>query len=120
MHLAIDIEVMNFRGQRARHLRGGALKGDSVAPAGRMNIRESLRFQPVRNLTNVVPAQSKPVGPLFRGEPLVIVGRLAVLLVGEELRQGRLLSGGREGQKSHRSEERRVGKECRSRWSPYH
>src|SRR5260370_33846017 len=23
-------------------------------------------------------------------------------------------------QKQHRSEERRVGKECRSRWSPYH
>jgi len=25
-----------------------------------------------------------------------------------------------EEQKGHRSEERRVGKECRSRWSPYH
>src|SRR5690606_32668037 len=25
-----------------------------------------------------------------------------------------------EGQARHRSEERRVGKECRSRWSPYH
>src|SRR2546429_2872206 len=25
-----------------------------------------------------------------------------------------------EGRKHHRSEERRVGKECRSRWSPYH
>ena len=24
------------------------------------------------------------------------------------------------GAKLHRSEERRVGKECRSRWSPYH
>ena len=24
------------------------------------------------------------------------------------------------GRLSHRSEERRVGKECRSRWSPYH
>ena len=24
------------------------------------------------------------------------------------------------GEKSSRSEERRVGKECRSRWSPYH
>ena len=24
------------------------------------------------------------------------------------------------GQKAQRSEERRVGKECRSRWSPYH
>ena len=23
-------------------------------------------------------------------------------------------------EKDHRSEERRVGKECRSRWSPYH
>ncbi len=26
----------------------------------------------------------------------------------------------RSGQARHRSEERRVGKECRSRWSPYH
>ena len=25
-----------------------------------------------------------------------------------------------EGQEAERSEERRVGKECRSRWSPYH
>src|SRR2546430_3193110 len=25
-----------------------------------------------------------------------------------------------DGQGAHRSEERRVGKECRSRWSPYH
>ena len=24
------------------------------------------------------------------------------------------------GKKKNRSEERRVGKECRSRWSPYH
>src|SRR2546430_17731041 len=27
---------------------------------------------------------------------------------------------GREGARRDRSEERRVGKECRSRWSPYH
>ena len=26
----------------------------------------------------------------------------------------------KEAKKAHRSEERRVGKECRSRWSPYH
>ena len=26
----------------------------------------------------------------------------------------------KEGEKVTRSEERRVGKECRSRWSPYH
>ena len=29
-------------------------------------------------------------------------------------------SGNKEGKMSRRSEERRVGKECRSRWSPYH
>ena len=33
--------------------------------------------------------------------------------------QGLLLSG-LEGNADARSEERRVGKECRSQWSPYH
>src|SRR2546421_2588161 len=31
-----------------------------------------------------------------------------------------ILRGERCGGEQHRSEERRVGKECRSRWSPYH
>ena len=39
------------------------------------------------------------------GELVTVVGVLPALSAGEELR---------------RSEERRVGKECRSRWSPYH
>src|SRR5438876_6924498 len=30
------------------------------------------------------------------------------------------VAAGEEGRKEARSEERRVGKECRSRWSPYH
>src|SRR3712207_9069736 len=34
-------------------------------------------------------------------------------------RRGLLLRG-RPARDHHRSEERRVGKECRSRWSPYH
>ena len=38
-------------------------------------------------------------------------GRIAALVLGNALR---LLGAGA------RSEERRVGKECRSRWSPYH
>ena len=33
---------------------------------------------------------------------------------------GRILSGLRHRNPFMRSEERRVGKECRSRWSPYH
>ena len=41
---------------------------------------------------------------------------------GKELLQGEDLGpkGRRPGWVSRRSEERRVGKECRSRWSPYH
>src|SRR3989442_2046015 len=34
--------------------------------------------------------------------------------------EGRLAEAERNGRQQHRSEERRVGKECRSRWSPYH
>ena len=44
-----------------------------------------------------------------------------------EKRDGALEDGNRlnryaygEGERQQRSEERRVGKECRSRWSPYH
>ena len=33
---------------------------------------------------------------------------------------GKWKGGERKGEKGKRSEERRVGKECRSRWSPYH
>ena len=46
--------------------------------------------------------------------------------VGRGIGSGKGKTGGRgmKGQKSRsgvsRSEERRVGKECRSRWSPYH
>jgi len=33
---------------------------------------------------------------------------------------GKIVYEGGAGVLEHRSEERRVGKECRSRWSPYH
>src|SRR2546423_5872894 len=35
-------------------------------------------------------------------------------------RQGHLCASRQGGRQNSRSEERRVGKECRSRWSPYH
>ena len=39
---------------------------------------------------------------------------------GEAEYQGKLLEARQSDWKDERSEERRVGKECRSRWSPYH
>src|SRR5229473_540753 len=57
------------------------------------------------------PAQRHDIALLDANEPHV-VGNAAMLdlEVEEELR----------GHRKERSEERRVGKECRSRWSPYH
>ena len=40
---------------------------------------------------------------------------MKLLVVGPRGKMGRLITG-----ITTRSEERRVGKECRSRWSPYH
>src|SRR2546430_8571794 len=42
------------------------------------------------------------------------------ILAGDVLALIRSLIGAAIDHHSHRSEERRVGKECRSRWSPYH
>ena len=48
---------------------------------------------------------------------LTLIGGLALFLYGMDVMGAGLekVSGGK-----LRSEERRVGKECRSRWSPYH
>ena len=59
--------------------------------------------------------QGRPEEDILRevGEALRMVK-----MEGFETRMVNRLSGGQ--QQSSRSEERRVGKECRSRWSPYH
>ena len=57
-------------------------------------------------------------------EPIKEIARFDELF--RDLKKGTagvtVISGCLESQKAHmiRSEERRVGKECRSRWSPYH
>src|SRR3712207_9235719 len=52
---------------------------------------------------NVVVARTE----LGRAERVVVAGHLDTVPIAGNV-------------PSHRSEERRVGKECRSRWSPYH
>ena len=53
-----------------------------------------------------------------------ITNKANIVLIGERniLENGNKISGKSHNLKYffHRSEERRVGKECRSRWSPYH
>src|SRR5256885_3660840 len=51
--------------------------------------------------------------------PLAQLGAAGVVAVLQDV-GGLLDAAGAEVDGVHRSEERRVGKECRSRWSPYH
>src|SRR3712207_8277908 len=73
-----------------------------------------------RNLPSWLPVATQvPVGlGLLAGLPFALksLGRRTQKLL--DLLQALLLRG--ELQNLLRSEERRVGKECRSRWSPYH
>src|SRR2546425_10869826 len=55
-----------------------------------------------------------------RGELLVEDQQLSPLRQGEQDHELRLLAFRQPPEQALRSEERRVGKECRSRWSPYH
>ena len=43
-----------------------------------------------------------------------------IMDIGNKLKELRVLKGLTQEELADRSEERRVGKECRSRWSPYH
>ena len=66
--------------------------------------------------------------PYYMAIPLVLVIVLAIakfntfICIGSGIVSAYLLGlpAGTTGKLSSRSEERRVGKECRSRWSPYH
>src|SRR2546430_13700141 len=60
----------------------------------------------------VIEDEPFPIGHLHLRQALRIHHRIGwdEAVEGEQVRRDRV----------HRSEERRVGKECRSRWSPYH
>jgi len=60
-----------------------------------------------------------PIRTTGAGLPLVMVhGLFGVMPIGEQMAEA--LGPDHALFAIHRSEERRVGKECRSRWSPYH
>src|SRR3712207_613682 len=70
-----------------------------------------------------VPLFYGPVWLLAYGLPVAVVGFETIIgLLGalKLFNVGLLALTGLLIYRSHRSEERRVGKECRSRWSPYH
>src|SRR2546426_807307 len=92
--------------------RNGCYERDYVTPLGaiRLRVRRTRKrsFLPrgLQTLERRAPEVAELIRQAFlRGIPTRGVGRVVALLTDEPV---------------SRSEERRVGKECRSRWSPYH
>ena len=84
--------------------------------AGEIASEPSLRdpFAGVRPADPPPPKPRKPKKrlPKWTHGPVYVASRAAISLP--------LIAGMRTSLDTARSEERRVGKECRSRWSPYH
>ena len=80
-------------------------------------LRESyLPFQHVRTKTVMITFH-KQVFSLWHSERIIIFGRGIISSHTEQYASlWKILT----RENAERSEERRVGKECRSRWSPYH
>src|SRR2546430_17197125 len=103
-------------------------KGCEWEPAGK-NGNDGERDREVTKATHVAE-QLLRVAQLMQprriGTDLLLLGRCrhayAFLLPEQNSNSlsGLLIFDARPHPKSRRSEERRVGKECRSRWSPYH
>src|SRR2546427_12341445 len=70
------------------------------------------RLDPRRNTPSIgIYSHVRDRWGIFHAQPFVLNERQAGVAIEGVIRQERLET---------RSEERRVGKECRSRWSPYH
>ena len=74
--------------------------------------------------TKPFPIQEQAIPELLQGNDVIgqaHTGTGKTATFGIPMLQNIIHGGGVQGKEmSYRSEERRVGKECRSRWSPYH
>src|ERR1700691_2987717 len=80
--------------ERRAYLLRRAGKRHPVASAGGAGNRESLRFHPGGDFIHVIRTEAELVAVLLRRQPIVIIRRAWILLLREQLRERRLLSGG--------------------------
>src|SRR5256885_7943099 len=104
MHMCLVLFVFFFFSSRRRHTR---LQGDWSSDVCSSDL--------IKNAASLVAAQ-------FHGDALrnAALTKLRPQTIGRYRADHVLLIGSAANRDSVRSEERRVGKECRSRWSPYH
>src|ERR1700730_2289602 len=91
MHFAIHQIVMELGVEGRLDLGGGAAEEDFVAAGGDSDHGQALRLQPGNYLADVVLTHSEAIAKFGRGQPLVVVRRHPVLLLGEQLVKSALL-----------------------------
>src|SRR2546430_9721342 len=104
-----------FLSSSRRHTRFGCDWSSDVCSSD-LNYRGPMRSFPWVPYHRVIKGD---VDPKMFKDKIVLVGTTSVLLH-DNFATPFERSGQMPGVEIHRSEERRVGKECRSRWSPYH
>jgi len=117
---ARETRLFRFRGDEATELHRLRESGHFERPGGTTRLNELIRS---REPDQVVAGASSSTGDahfdMVADEELR--GYLSQrLLERKGAAEGGGGSQGARGEAGDRSEERRVGKECRSRWSPYH
>src|ERR1051326_1058033 len=93
IHLAVDSVAMQFGAEGVTHLRGRAAERDPVAAARLVRYSEAFGTQPCLDLVEVALAEPKTIGILLRREPLVVIRRRRVLLLGEQSLESGPLAG---------------------------
>src|SRR6266567_9464650 len=107
-----ELDELRERERLAREL-GGADKIKRQHDAGKLTIRERID-------SLVDPASFHEIGAIAGRAQYDEEGRLAELVPSNCVMGRAQIDGRPVVVVGERSEERRVGKECRSRWSPYH
>ena len=95
MHLAVHEVVVDLGVERSGDLVLSAAESNVQAAAGGAVDGKALRFQPRGDAIQVVGTDAVCVGVLLGREPLVVLGRSRVLLLGQQLAQRGALGGGR-------------------------
>src|SRR2546421_11732972 len=96
-----------------------AFEPHHAAPCANLDFTDSAQARPLR-INFAIRLQARQPYPVKRADQLQVFDARIPAIENHARRPKPARLGGFDHRREVRSEERRVGKECRSRWSPYH
>src|SRR5579862_5927534 len=85
MRLAVNIQIVNLRVIGSANLGSGSAEVDEEAAVLDSIYCESMSLQPRRNSLDILRRGSVVLRKLIRGQPLMVVRRTGILLIGDQL-----------------------------------